>query len=1053
MDCSRDRVHDLFDNDIQNGPFGVTSICTSNTNLNEDVDFGNSLTVTGQKYLDGKFEKDSLIKNYESQIPVRLIRSYNLLNEFAPKTGYRYDGLYIVTNFWIGLNLDSSKHYKFALSRLNDQEPPPWNTKQSSPNTSKVSSALHLATMPLHNCSENLGSASIVQKVNHEKSNGLFQLSNSENKQVDEKEKCNSESVIVTRHVFKKVNTECTNAAPSVSNISENKSFAHIGNQGSKAHNTNISIRTGLYDSSHSTQHDVKKSTSSPFCRATKSLNLLKNNQYTENLNVSSKDKCKNLDGKAQIIATNEFLKRIDYISPNTVKADTYKLKPSRDTNVEVTSSTNDTNLSPVYKYECTVKDAYKSNLNLTDVSSSMLNSTNSVCKNEASVHQIVSKEPQELKSLDSLDALTPDTILSLINKKGHPLSKLLMGNMIGLTSEQSIALKSHELITIQSKTDDKLVMQKNITEETNETKSLGTISDDLIGAQYYKFRRRKRLSRRTMNKSETKKYDRMHNDELQKDSVQSLNALGQKLRVLDGCSGSQKAVSRDVFHLGKCNKDVKNKVTKRNSLQRKKINRLRQSSKAIKKDIRSKNEVRTRLRSIKTIKSSFKKHINRKQRREIANLLIDAKIGPKVRGPRNRRLRCISNPYTKQTCCTLNKCQIDAKISEQSIFGNKNKVTKMNNYKRIKEKQGREKQSKTLSLNENKIRKNLIVSKKVEKGNATETRLGNNVDVGKINEDRKLKLLNANVKSIQNDDTTTTENRRRTSIPTISAKVKCSYVGEKLPKDCKSKDLEPRKADAITQCSLIKEPLVRNFKSNDFVQDSSRSRQYTFIKIKYGECKNTKSDVYEAARSNGESETCRPGGKYKEYCTKSVYNMPYPKTLNKSFNSNVSSTREQNKSSTERMSAFVPVNILDSNSKIARLRSIGFKPIASFDNSNEDVSSQNKGSCSTTFSNELLTQKVAEKYNKYTNEEDDVVVYMDDELQYQDIEDEDNNFSITRHRLSGLEVHTPSNEQMNKVTFERALYSDPLLEQDLESPWHGWKKVVTNQDTYWIGW
>ncbi|XP_076243586.1 uncharacterized protein LOC143184895 isoform X2 [Calliopsis andreniformis] len=1051
MDCSRDRVHDPFDDNIQNGPFGVTSVCTSSTNINEDVDFGNSLTLTGQKYLDGKSDKDPLTINYECQIPIRLIRSYNLLNEFAPKTGYRYDGLYIVTKFWVGLNSDSTKYYKFALMRLNGQEPPPWNTKQSSPITSKNTSAPHSATISLRNHSENLSPGSIVQKMSHEKSNGFFQLSNSENKQTDEKEKSVSESVIVTRHVFKKVNTECTSTTPSMSNASENKSLAHIGNQGSKTHSTNISIRTGLYDSSHSTQHDVKKSNLLPSCRTMKSLNLLKNNQHTEHLNSSSKDKSKSLDGKAQSITTNELPKRVDYFSPNTVKPDACKLKSSKDANIEVSSGTNDTNLNHLYKYECDDSKTHRSiatysenkhKSTSTDTSTSKLNSTNSIFKT-------VSKETQELKSLNSLDALTPDTILHLINKKCHPLSKLLMGNMIGLTSEQSVELKPQDLLTVQSEIIDKISMQNNASEETNEKANLDTISDDL---SVYKYRRHKKLSRKTMNKSEIRNYGKMHNDESQKDSV---NILGQKM-IFNAYSGAQKNAPEDVFDPDDCKKDVKSKIMKRNSIQKKKMNCLRQSSKTIKKDVGIKNEIRTRLRTMKTIQSSLNKHMNRKKRREIANLLIDAKIGPKIRGPRNRRLRCISNTYSKKSyeCCTLNNCQINAKISEkQSSFKDKNNLSKINRHKRIKENQDREKQSKILNLNKTKIRKNLIVSKKPEKYDMAERILENKHDINKIRKsNKKSKLLNASIKNIQSKDVIMTENRRRKLIRTISTKVKLNRVEETLSQNCKRKDLKPCKADAVTQCSLIKEPLMRSLKSEDIVQNNNRNGQYTFIKIKYGKCKSTKSEACGVTRSNSENQS---NDKYNERYTKTMCNVPYLKNSSIPFNSNILSTREQNKSSVKKMSAFVPVNTLDSDLKIARLRSIGFKPIESSDNSNEDGSDQNKGNCSVTFSDETLKQNVSEKYNKYANEEDDIVVYMDDKLQYQDIEDEDSNLSNTKQSLSEFEAHTSNDEEIEieEDSYKKALYNDPLLEQDLELPWHGWKQVVTSENTYWIGW
>lgn len=1055
MDCSRDRVHDPFDENVQNGPFGVTSVCTSSTNLNEDVDLGNSLTLTGQKYHDGKCEKDPLIKNYESHIPLRLIRSYNLLNEFAPKTGYRYDGLYVVTNVWIGVNPDSTRCYKFALLRLNDQEPAVWSAKQTSLNASRTSSAPRPMSTSLRNCSENLGTGVAVQKAKHEKSNGFVQLGTIENKQTDEKEKAAPESAIVTRHVFKKANTECTPSMPSMSTASENKSLTHIGAQGSKTHNTNISIRTGLYDSSYSTQHDVKRSTLLPFCRTAKSLNLVKTNQHTEHLNPTAKDKNRSSDGKAQVVATNEFPKRVDYISPNTIKPDTLKVKPTKDTSVEANDTVDDLNCSKTHKGVTNdSKDVCKSNVNSSDTPTNALNSTNSAYRNENPTHKVLSKETQELESIDSLDALTPDTILHLINKKCHPLSKLLMGNMIGLTSEQSIDLKPHDLLTVQSEINSKVVAQRNGSEETIEKKNFESIPDDLIGARCYKFRRRRRLSRRAMSRSEIRKCDNAHNGESQNSPVQSLDILGENLMAFSTRNGSEESISEEgALHSSKRNKDIKSKVVKENGMRAKKIDNR------IKKDVGSRNEIRTRLRTMKAIKSSLKKRINKKQRREITNLLIDANIGPKVRGPRNRRLRCISNTYAKQSykrysnaMCIVNKCSINSKILEQqSTFKARNKLAKSNNYKRIRDKESRDvPRSKALNLNETRIQKNLTVSKKVDKGGIAGRISDNNDNINNTSDNNKS--VKVNLRRVQSNDATMVENRKRKSIQTVPMKVKCSPRVEELHKRYKKEISQPCKTDAVIQCSLIREPLMRSLKSNDFVQNNARNEQYTFIKIEYGEFKDTKSVMSRATRSNGESKGV-DGGKR---CTKAAGDIRHRKNSDISLNSNILITKEQSKCSAERMSAFVPVNVLDSDLKIARLRSIGFKPIVSCgssSSSNETAIYQNKGNRSATFNSKVLKQNVSEKYNQYTNEENDVVVYMDDELQYQDIEDEDNNSLANKRKTPESGVCVSSNEQINRITSERDSYNDPLREQDLESPWHGWKKVVTSEDTYWIGW
>ncbi|XP_076648377.1 uncharacterized protein LOC143356512 [Halictus rubicundus] len=1014
MDCSRDRVHNPFDKNVQIGPFGVTSFCTSSVNSNEDIDLGNFLTLTGQRYSDEKSDADPLIKNYENQIPVRLIRSYNLLNEFAPKTGYRYDGLYIVANFWIGVNSDGTKHYKFALLRLINQDPPSWSIKQSTPTTVSLQNNCDSSSSSPYEFKKYLHSSEQAQKGKHDKASGSMQSPNFESKKFDEKERGASESAIVTRHVFKKGTADCTfNAAMSV--MSEIKSLTHMSMQGSKAHNTNISIRTGLYDSSHSTQHDVKRNTLPTFCRTVQPLNLPRANPQAETISLSNKDKNRSLNGKVQTIGANEFHERVDYISPNTVKSDTPKVKLTKDTNTAMCCSPTDVNLNSCYKRESNVGETYEDatndskvvqESNSSDAPNDILNLTNSLYGDDKATGIVSLKESQELKSLDSLDTLTPDKILHLINNKCHPLSKLLMGNMIGLTSEQSVALKPHDLSIIQSESKSKIRTQKDVTEETKAKKNS---SDDLSAPRYYKFRRHRRLSRKMMN------------GELQKRPAQSSNILEQSVMGFNGLNTPEVEEEEDTMHSNSHSKHVKSKIAKQ-----KKINCLEESSKSTKKNIGTRNEMRTRLRTVKAIKSSMKKHINKKQRREIANLLIDAKIGPKIRGPRNRRLRCISNTYSKHSCerfgggiCALNKCQINPEMSgQQASFKTRGRLIKIGSCKRVKDKPavGIEKSE---ALKENRIHKNLTVPGKLTKHNVDD-KIVNNNSINVRGDNKKSKIA-------KTSETSMVVSRKRKLMQPIPTKLKTAKSEEAANEVSK-----PCKTDAVTQCSLIKEPLMRNLKLYDFGQKCNRNEQYTFIKIEYGESKDMKSETCEAARSDNEKR------RYK--CVQPVCNT--------STGNNILKIREQNKVSMKRVSAFVPVNALDSDLKIARLRSIGFKPIPN--EGTKSDANQSKGGSSGTFISKVLRQNVAEKYNKYTNEENDIVVYMDDELQYQDIEDEDNNLSCAKRKSLKTEGYGSSNDHK-----ERESTDDPRvsLEQDLESPWHGWKKVVTNTNTYWVGW
>ena len=52
-----------------------------------------------------------------------LFRGYKLNNEFAPKEGYRYDGLYTVEKWWEETGLAGFKVFKYAFKRMPNQLP------------------------------------------------------------------------------------------------------------------------------------------------------------------------------------------------------------------------------------------------------------------------------------------------------------------------------------------------------------------------------------------------------------------------------------------------------------------------------------------------------------------------------------------------------------------------------------------------------------------------------------------------------------------------------------------------------------------------------------------------------------------------------------------------------------------------------------------------------------------------------------------------------------------------------------------------------------------
>ncbi|XP_015119910.1 uncharacterized protein LOC107043110 [Diachasma alloeum] len=241
MDLSRDQVHRPFDKSVDEGPPGASSLCTPHSNPANDLDLGDYLTFTTPS---GPTPCHPLVRSCQSQIPVRLVRGYNLTNKFSPKTGYRYDGLYLVLSFW-QVGDESRKDLRFALARLNCQGAPPWEPSPFPSSPPKKTRNKSRATQRCHmDCC---------------KSKSLIKDRRAEALERLPLEKQSKESAIVMRHVSRKCES-----APGVESPKLGTSRAPC-----KLQNTNISIRTDLYDSSPNA-HDVKK-TPMTFCRIYKS--------------------------------------------------------------------------------------------------------------------------------------------------------------------------------------------------------------------------------------------------------------------------------------------------------------------------------------------------------------------------------------------------------------------------------------------------------------------------------------------------------------------------------------------------------------------------------------------------------------------------------------------------------------------------------------------------------------------------------------------------------------------------------------------------------------
>jgi len=147
--CSTDAIHAPFVAGISGSSTeGAYSVALSG-GYDDDVDLGYAFTYTGSGGRDLKGTKQqpknlrtapqssdqtfdnsnnrALQISAETRKPVRVIRGYKLPSKYAPESGYRYDGLYIVEKAWIGPgnNPGRFKVVKLAFKRLPGQPPIP----------------------------------------------------------------------------------------------------------------------------------------------------------------------------------------------------------------------------------------------------------------------------------------------------------------------------------------------------------------------------------------------------------------------------------------------------------------------------------------------------------------------------------------------------------------------------------------------------------------------------------------------------------------------------------------------------------------------------------------------------------------------------------------------------------------------------------------------------------------------------------------------------------------------------------------------------------------
>ncbi len=110
------------------GKEGANSIVISG-GYEDDEDFGDIIIYTGQggrsntskiQVADQTLTRGNkgLAISCEKQLPVRVIRGANEYSAFAPENGYRYDGLYFVTDYWHEKGKSGFIVWRFRLERI-----------------------------------------------------------------------------------------------------------------------------------------------------------------------------------------------------------------------------------------------------------------------------------------------------------------------------------------------------------------------------------------------------------------------------------------------------------------------------------------------------------------------------------------------------------------------------------------------------------------------------------------------------------------------------------------------------------------------------------------------------------------------------------------------------------------------------------------------------------------------------------------------------------------------------------------------------------------------
>jgi len=125
-------VHALIQAGIGSGGASIVL----NEGYVDDKDYWHEIIYTGHGGRDentGKQIKDQtftafnlhLAMNCDEGLPIRVCRGPKLTSPYAPEEGFRYDGLYIIEEYWMGKGEDGFSICRFKLNRIDKKSDKP----------------------------------------------------------------------------------------------------------------------------------------------------------------------------------------------------------------------------------------------------------------------------------------------------------------------------------------------------------------------------------------------------------------------------------------------------------------------------------------------------------------------------------------------------------------------------------------------------------------------------------------------------------------------------------------------------------------------------------------------------------------------------------------------------------------------------------------------------------------------------------------------------------------------------------------------------------------